>query len=239
MAGHSKWANIQHRKGAQDKKRANLFTKLAREITVAGKLGDLDPDMNPRLRLAISAAKKLSMPNDNIKRAIEKADPNSGEGNYDEIRYEGYAPNAVAVIVETLSDNRNRTASEVRAVFNKLNGNMGETGSVSFSFKRLGMILYKKEIASDDDVFEVALEAGASDVESADEGHIIYTDPNDLHAVSTILEKKYGEPEKAEFTWEPTNTVAVPADKVESLENFIDAMEDLDDVQKVYTNAEF
>ncbi len=239
MAGHSKWANIQHRKGAQDKKRASLFTKLAREITVAGKMGDLDPSMNPRLRLAISAAKKLSMPNDNIKRAVEKAKQNNEGENYHEIRYEGYAPNAVAVIIETLSDNRNRTASEVRAVFNKLGGNMGETGTVSFSFKRLGMILYKKEIATDDDVFEVSLEAGASDVESSDEGHIIYTDPNDLHAVSTILEKKYGEPEKAEFTWETTNAVAIPEDKIESLENFIDAMEDLDDVQKVYTNAEF
>lgn len=238
MAGHSKWANIQHRKGAQDKKRANLFTKLAREITVVAKLGDPDPDMNPRLRLAIAAARKLSMPNDNIKRALAKADPNSGEGNYEEIRYEGYGPGAVAVIVETLSDNRNRTAAEVRAVFNKNGGNMGESGSVSFSFNRVGFIIYKKDIASDDDVFETALEAGASDVESTDEGHIISTEPNDLHSVASALEKKFGEPEKAELSWDPTNTVAVDEAKSEQLEKFLDAMEDLDDVQKVFTNAE-
>ncbi len=238
MAGHSKWANIQHRKGAQDKKRANLFTKLAREITVAGKMGDLDPDMNPRLRLAISAARKLSMPNDNIKRAIAKADANSGEGDYEEIRYEGYAPGSVALIIETLTDNRNRTAAEVRAVFNKLGGSMGEAGSVAFSFKRLGLIMYKKEIATDDEVFESALEAGASDVESSEEGHIISTSPDDLHAVSSTLEKKFGEPEKAELSWEPTNTVSIKGEKLEKLENFIDALEDLDDVQKTFTNAE-
>ncbi len=238
MAGHSKWANIQHRKGAQDKKRANLFTKLAREITVAGKMGDLDPDMNPRLRLAISAARKLSMPNDNIKRALAKADANSGEGDYEEIRYEGYAPGSVALIIETLTDNRNRTAAEVRAVFNKLGGSMGEAGSVAFSFKRLGLIMYKKEVGTDDEVFETALEAGASDVESSEEGHIISTSPDDLHAVSSALEKKFGEPEKAELSWEPTNTVSIKGEKLEKLENFIDALEDLDDVQKTFTNAE-
>ena len=239
MAGHSKWANIQHRKGAQDKKRANLFTKIAREITVAAKLGDPDPDTNPRLRLAISAARKVSMPNDNIKRAVAKADASSAEGNYDEIRYEGYAPNAVAIIVETLTDNRNRTASDVRAVFSKNGGNLGETGSVAFSFKRLGLILYKKDVAEDDKMFEVALEAGAENVESEAEGHIVTCDPNDLHTVSTALEKEFGEPEKAELTWEPTNTVSVSGEKAEKVENFIDLLDDLDDVQRVYTNAEF
>ncbi len=238
MAGHSKWANIQHRKGAQDKKRANLFTKLAREITVSAKMGDADPEMNPRLRLAISAARKLSMPNDNIKRALAKASANSDEGNYEEIRYEGYTPGSVAIIIETLTDNRNRTAAEVRAVFNKLNGNMGAEGSVSFSFNRLGMILYTKDAAEDDVIFETALEAGASDVESTDEGHIISTEPNDLHAVTSALEKKFGEPEKAELSWDPTNTVPVDDSKKEQFEKFLDAVEDLDDVQRIFTNAE-
>ncbi|MBN1783364.1 MAG: YebC/PmpR family DNA-binding transcriptional regulator [Alphaproteobacteria bacterium] len=238
MAGHSKWANIQHRKGAQDKKRANLFTKLAREITVAAKMGDADPEMNPRLRLASSAARKMSMPNDNIKRALAKATATGEGSDYYEIRYEGYAPGAVAVMIETLTDNRNRTAAEVRAIFNKLNGNMGETGSVAFSFNRVGLILYKKDVAEDDAIFETALEAGASDVESTDDVHIISTEPNDLHAVASVLEKKFGEPEKAELSWEPTNTVAVDENKSEQLEKFLDAMEDLDDVQRVYTNAE-
>ncbi|MBN2675768.1 MAG: YebC/PmpR family DNA-binding transcriptional regulator [Alphaproteobacteria bacterium] len=239
MSGHSKWSTIQHKKGALDKKRANLFTKLAREITVAAKLGDSNPDMNPRLRLAISAARKMSMPSDNIKRAVAKADAGNGEGNYEEIRYEGYGPSSVAVIIETLTDNRNRTAPEIRSVFGKNGGNMGESGSVAFSFKRIGLILYKKDIADDDKVFEVALESGAENVESEDEGHFITCAPDDLHAVSTALEKVFGEPEKAELSWEPMNTVSLSGDAQEKFEKFIDLLEDLDDVQRVYTNAEF
>ena len=165
MSGHSKWANIQHRKGAQDKKRGNLFTKLAKEITVAAKLGDPNPDMNPRLRLAVLAARKESMPNDNIKRAIQKALPGSGEGDYSEIRYEGYAPGGISVIVECLTDNKNRSASDVRALFSKHGGNLGETGSVSFNFDHIGLFVYKKAVADFDTVFETALEGGAMDVE--------------------------------------------------------------------------
>ncbi len=239
MAGHSKWANIQHRKGAQDKKRANVFTKIAREITVAAKLGDPDPDTNPRLRLAMAAARKASMPNDNIKRAIAKADPASGEGDYQEMRYEGYAPGAIAIIVEALSDNKNRTASEVRSVFTKQGGSMGAEGSVAFSFNREGMIMYKAEVADEDTMMEAAIEAGAENCESSEEGHIVTCAVEDFHTVSSALSEKFGDAEKAELTWTATNTVEVSGEKAEKLEKFIDALEDLDDVQKVFTNAEF
>lgn len=238
MSGHSKWANIQHRKGLQDKKRGNLFTKLAKEITVAAKLGDPNPDMNPRLRLAVLAARKESMPNDNIKRAIAKALPGSGEGDYSEIRYEGYAPGGISVIVECLTDNKNRTASDIRSIFSKNGGNLGETGSVSFNFEHVGFFMYKKEIGDFDTVFETALEGGASNVEEEDENYIITCEISDFSNLSKALEK-FGEPEKAEIIWQPKLTVAVDSEGAEKIEHFTDALEDNDDVQKVYTNAEF
>ncbi len=238
MAGHSKWANIQHRKGLQDKKRGNLFTKLAKEITVAAKMGDPNPDMNPRLRLAVLAARKESMPNDNIKRAIAKALPGSGEGDYSEIRYEGYAPNGVSVIVECLTDNKNRTASDVRSIFSKHGGNLGETGSVSFNFEHIGLFIYKKSVADFDTMFETALEGGARDVEEEDENYMITCEIPEFANLSKALEK-FGEPEKAEIIWQPKLMVEIDAETAEKIERFTDALEDNDDVQKVYTNADF
>ncbi len=238
MAGHSKWANIQHRKGAQDKKRGNLFTKLAKEITVAAKLGDANPDMNPRLRMAVLAARKESMPNDNIKRAIAKALPGSGEGDYSEMRYEGYAPNGVSVIVESLTDNKNRTAAEIRSIFSKNGGNLGETGSVSFNFDHIGLFIYKKEVADFDTVFENALEGGAMDVEEDDDNYMITCELENFSNLSKALEK-FGEPEKAEIIWQPKLSVEITGDAVAKLDKFIDALEDNDDVQKVYTNADY
>ena len=238
MAGHSKWANIQHRKGLQDKKRGNLFTKLAKEITVAAKMGDPNPDMNPRLRLAVLAARKESMPNDNIKRAIAKALPGSGEGDYSEIRYEGYAPNGVSVIVECLTDNKNRTASDVRSIFSKHGGNLGETGSVSFNFEHIGLFIYKKSVADFDTMFETALEGGARDVEEEDENYMITCEIPEFANLSKALEK-FGEPEKAEIIWQPKLMVEIDPETAEKIERFTDALEDNDDVQKVYTNADF
>lgn len=238
MSGHSKWANIQHRKGLQDKKRGNLFTKLAKEITVAAKMGDPNPDMNPRLRLAVLAARKESMPNDNIKRAIAKALPGSGEGDYSEIRYEGYAPNGVSVIVECLTDNKNRTASDVRSIFSKHGGNLGETGSVSFNFEHIGLFIYKKSVADFDTMFETALEGGARDVEEEDENYMITCEIPEFANLSKALEK-FGEPEKAEIIWQPKLMVEIDAETAEKIERFTDALEDNDDVQKVYTNADF
>lgn len=238
MAGHSKWANIQHRKGLQDKKRGNLFTKLAKEITVAAKMGDPNPDMNPRLRLAVLAARKESMPNDNIKRAIAKALPGSGEGDYSEIRYEGYAPNGVSVIVECLTDNKNRTASDVRSIFSKHGGNLGETGSVSFNFEHIGLFIYKKSVADFDTMFETALEGGARDVEEEDENYMITCEIPEFANLSKALEK-FGEPEKAEIIWQPKLMVEIDVETAEKIERFTDALEDNDDVQKVYTNADF
>ncbi|MBD5405866.1 YebC/PmpR family DNA-binding transcriptional regulator [bacterium] len=238
MSGHSKWANIQHRKGAQDKKRGNLFTKLAKEITVAAKLGDPNPDMNPRLRLAVLAARKESMPNDNIKRAIQKALPGSGEGDYSEIRYEGYAPGGISVIVECLTDNKNRSASDVRALFSKHGGNLGETGSVSFNFDHIGLFVYKKAVADFDTVFETALEGGAMDVEEDDDNYMITCSIPEFANLSKALEK-FGEPEKAEIIWQPKLTVAVSGESADKIDRFVEALEDNDDVQKVYTNADY
>ncbi len=238
MAGHSKWANIQHRKGAQDKKRSSMFTKLAKEITIAAKIGDPNPDMNPRLRLAISNAKKLSMPNDNIKRAIDKATSNAVDTNYNEARYEGYGPGAIAVIVEALTDNPNRTAPEVRATFNKNGGNLGTPGSVSFNFDKKGLFLYEKKVGDEEKVFEVALEAGADNVEIDENGYAITCDPNDFAKVMEALEKAFGEAQSAELSWIPKSTVAVDEETQAKLDKFIEAMEDLDDVQNVYTNVE-
>lgn len=237
MAGHSKWANIQHRKGRQDAKRSKIFSKLAKEITVAAKMGAPDPDMNPRLRLAVNNAKSQSVPKDVIQRAINKAADAGGE-NYEEIRYEGRGPEGVGVIVEALTDNRNRTASEVRSTFTKNGGALGETGSVSFGFDRVGKIEYKVEIGSEDDVMEAAIEAGADDVESSDDGHTIYTALEDLNDVAAALEAKFGEAENTAPSWRPQVTQEISDDKAETMMKLVDALDDLDDVQNVYTNFE-
>ncbi|KIT16069.1 YebC/PmpR family DNA-binding transcriptional regulator [Jannaschia aquimarina] len=237
MAGHSKWANIQHRKGRQDKLRAKLFSRLSKEITVAAKMGDPDPDKNPRLRLAIKEAKSNSMPKDNIERAIAKATGGDGE-NYDEIRYEGYGPNGVAIIVETMTDNRNRTASNVRSTFTKNGGNLGETGSVGFMFDRKGQIVYPADAGSEDDVMMAAIEAGAEDVESDEDGHVIWCADTDLNAVSTALEADLGEAESTRLVWRPQTTTELDLDGMQSLMKLIEALEEDDDVQTVTANFE-
>ena len=236
MAGHSKWSNIQHRKGRQDAKRSKLFSRLSKEITVAAKMGTPDPEMNPRLRLAVNNAKSQSMPKDNIERAIKKA--SSGEGDdYKEMRYEGFGPEGVGVIVEALTDNLNRTASDVRSIFAKNGGNLGETGSVSFGFDRVGAIEYKPETAGEDAMMEAAIEAGAQDASFDEEaGHEIITDADDLAAVLSVLTEKYGDPENAKLIWKPQNMVPVTGEKVGTLMKLMNALDDCDDVQTVYAN---
>ncbi|MCQ8184038.1 YebC/PmpR family DNA-binding transcriptional regulator [Parvularcula maris] len=237
MAGHSKWANIQHRKGRQDAKRSKLFSRLSKEITVAAKMGAPDPAFNPRLRLAIANAKGQSMPKDNIDRAIKKG--SAGEGDdYEEIRYEGFGPEGIGIIVEALTDNRNRTASEVRSTFSKNGGNLGETGSVSFGYDRVGQIEYKAEVGSEEDVLEAAIEAGAEDVESGEEAHTIYTAADDFAEVQKALEEKYGEPDSAKLAWRAQNTIEVSSEKSDTIVKLYDALDDLDDVQQVYANFE-
>ncbi len=237
MAGHSKFKNIQYRKGAQDAKRAKTFSKHAKEIYVAAKMGMPDPDKNPRLRTAIIAARGDNMPKENITRAVKKAE-GGDEENYEEIRYEGYGPGGVAVIVEALTDNRNRTASDVRTAFSKAGGNLGETGSVAFMFERVGIVRLKVEAGSADDIFEAALEAGAEDVQSDDEGHEITCQPDDLATVRDALEEKFGEPDAARFDWKPNTTTELDQDGAESILKFIDVLEDNDDVQRVASNFE-
>ncbi|MCH8684714.1 YebC/PmpR family DNA-binding transcriptional regulator [Pedomonas mirosovicensis] len=237
MAGHSKFKNIMHRKGAQDAKRARVFSKLSREITVAAKMGAPDPDHNPRLRAAISAAKASQMPRDNIERALKKAQGGDVE-NYEEVRYEGFGPGGTALIVEALTDNRNRTAGEVRSYFSKYGGNMGANGSVSHSFDRLGQIVYPAKAGSADAVFEAALEAGADDVVSDEETHEIYCSPDSLHEVTRVLEAKLGEPDSAKLAWRPHDMVTVDEAAAISLMKLIDALEDNDDVQTVWGNYE-
>ncbi|MBT6266125.1 MAG: YebC/PmpR family DNA-binding transcriptional regulator [Tateyamaria sp.] len=237
MAGHSKWANIQHRKGRQDKIRAKLFSKMSKEITVAAKMGDTDPDKNPRLRLAVKEAKSNSVPKDVIDRAIKKSQ--AGEGDeYEEIRYEGYGPNGVAVIVEAMTDNRNRTASAVRSTFTKNGGNLGETGSVSFMFDRKGAITYSVDVGDADTVMMAAIEAGAEDVESSEEVHVIWSADTDLNEVSNALEVSLGESDSTKLTWRPTTTTNMDLDAMNKLMKLIDALEDDDDVQQVTTNFE-
>ncbi|GJL84721.1 MAG: putative transcriptional regulatory protein R02753 [Micavibrio sp.] len=238
MAGHSKWANIQHRKGKQDKKRAKIFSKLGREITVAARLGGGDPDMNPRLRLAVTTARGQSMPKDGIERAIQKGAGGTDGENYEEIRYEGYGPGGVAVIVEALTDNKNRTASEVRSIFAKHGGNLGETGSVGFMFDRMGEVVYPAGKASADDMFEAALEAGADNVESDEEMHEISCAPDDFAAVAKALEEKFGEAERAGLVWRPNVSAEVDEAQAGSVMKLVDALEDCDDVQNVTPNFE-
>ncbi len=236
MAGHSKFKNIMHRKGAQDKKRSNLFSKLSREITVAAKHGMPDPDMNPRLRLAVNNAKAQSMPKDNIQRAIDKATGGDDE-NYEEVRYEGFGPGGVSLIVEALTDNRNRTVTNVRTIFSKNGGNMGESGSVSHGFERVGLIEYKADAGGEEQVLEAAMEAGAEDIQSDENGHSIWTAMDDLHAVAGELEKSLGEAESVKLAWRPSVEVAVDDEKqAQTLFNLVDALEDDDDVQTVWGN---
>ncbi len=236
MAGHSKYKNIMHRKGAQDKKRSGAFSKLSREITVAAKMGAPDPDMNPRLRLAVTAAKAQSMPKDNIQRAIDKASAAGGE-DYEAVRYEGYGPGGVALIVEALTDNRNRTATNMRTAFSRNGGNLGTEGSVSHGFERKGMIVYPAGVGSEDAVLEAAIEAGADDVESAADGHVIWTGMEALHAVAGALEAALGEAESVKLAWKPTVEVAVrDEDEAATLFKLIDALDDDDDVQTVWGN---
>lgn len=237
MAGHSQFKNIMHRKGRQDAQKSKLFGKLAREITVAAKLGTPDPNMNPRLRAAITAARQENMPKDNIERAVKKALGNEGE-NYDEIRYEGYGPGGVAVIVEALTDNRNRAASDIRSFFTKSGGNLGETGSVSFMFDRTGIIEYDRSVADDDAVLDAAIEAGADDVISGENGHEIYASTESYRDVAKALEAKFGEPRKAALIWKPQNTVAVDDETGEKLLKLMDLLNEHDDVQHVYANFE-
>ena len=237
MAGHSQFKNIMHRKGKQDKVRSKLFSKLAREITVAAKLGQPDPAFNPRLRAAIIAARAENMPKDNIERAVKKSQGGDSE-SFDEIRYEGYGPGGVAVIVEALTDNRNRTAGEVRAIFTKNGGNLAETGAVSFMFDHVGTVEYEPKVADADAMLEAAIESGAEDVVSSDDGHQIFTTTDTLAEVAKVLEAKFGEPRKAAFTWKPQNNVSVDDEAGEKLIKMIDSLDDNDDVQNVYANFE-
>lgn len=237
MAGHSQFANIMHRKGKQDAKRSKLFSKLAREITVSAKLGLPDPNMNARLRAAVLAARVENMPKDNIDRAIKKAAGADGE-NYDEIRYEGYGPGGVALIVEALTDNRNRTASDVRSYFTKAGGNLAETGAVSFMFDRVGVVEYDADKGSADAMLEAALEAGADDCASSEEGHEFICAAENLAEVAKALEAQLGEARKSSLIWRPQNTVAVDDETGEKLMRLVDTLDDHDDVQHVYANFE-
>ena len=237
MAGHSKYKNIMYRKGAQDKKRSAMFSKLAREITVAAKMGMPDPDMNPRLRAAVNAAKAQSMPKDNIQRAIDKAVKGDAE-NYEEVRYEGYGPGGVALIVEALTDNRNRTATNVRTAFAKNGGNLGASGAVSHGFDRLGLIEYAAKAGDEDKVLEAAIEAGADDVESDEAGHAIWTTVDVLHPVSRALEGPLGEADAVKLAWRPGLKVDVGEADAATLFKLIDVLEEDDDVQTVWGNYE-
>jgi YebC/PmpR family DNA-binding regulatory protein len=239
MAGHSHFANIKHKKGLQDKKKSKLFTKLIREIVVAAKSGLPDPNFNPRLRLALVNARVANVTRDRIENAIKKAtEPHGGE-NYEQLRYEGYGAGGTALIVETLSDNRNRTASDVRSTFSKFGGNLGETGSVNFMFDRLGSIRFPKDKSSDDAMLEAAIEAGADNCESDELSHEITCNPDNFHAVQKFLTDKFGDPENSVITWKPKNFIELDLEKAEQVEELIERLEDLDDVQKVYSNHTF
>src|SRR5580698_632396 len=237
MAGHSQFKNIMHKKGKQDAIRSKLFSKLAREITVAAKLGLPDSAMNARLRAAVLEARAENMPKDNIERAIKKASAADTE-NYDEVRYEGYAPGGVAVIVEALTDNRNRTAGEVRSYFSKAGGSLAETGAVSFMFDHVGAVEFPKKVASEDAMLEAAIDAGAEDVVTTEENHQVTTTLEAMRDVAQSLETKFGEPSKVSFIWKPQNMIAVDDETGEKILRLIDSLEDNDDVQNVYANFE-
>jgi YebC/PmpR family DNA-binding regulatory protein len=237
MAGHSKFANIMHRKGAQDKKRAQMFTRLAREIQAAVKVGGADPDSNPRLYRAIAAARAQSMPKDNIQRAVDRGSGGGAE-NLEEIRYEGFGPGGVGVIVECLSDNRNRTAGDVRAAFAKNGGNMGETNSVSFAWRRVGEIRYPLAVASEDAMLEAAIEAGCDDCIAEDEHHVLTCDTGALATAAQVLARKFGDPVAAKFVWRTDVAIPVEGETAETLMKLFDQLDDLDDVQDVYSNED-
>ncbi|MBH61838.1 MAG: YebC/PmpR family DNA-binding transcriptional regulator [Alphaproteobacteria bacterium] len=236
MAGHSQFKNIMYRKGAQDAKRSKLFSKLAREIQVAARTGMPDPEMNARLRAAIAVARAANMPKDNIERAVKRGSADEDGANYEEVRYEGYGPAGVAVIVEALTDNRNRTAAEVRSAFTKFGGSLGETGSVSFMFERVGSINYLPEVASEDEMLEAAIEAGAGECETTEDGHEINCDPDELNEVRDALEQQFGASQNAGLTWKPQNTIPVDEQQANSLIKLLELLEDSDDVQRVSAN---
>ena len=239
MAGHSQFANIMHRKGRQDSKRAKIFNKLVREIMVAAKQGLPDPAHNPRLRSAIAAAKAQSVPRDRIEKAIKAGQPGGDDGKvYEELRYEGFGPARVALIIDILTDNRNRTASEVRTILGKNGGTLGETNSVSFMFTRVGQIIYPASAGSADAVLEAAIEAGSDDVVSDDETHTILTKPDELAVVSSALEAKFGDPTESKLSWKPNVTTVLDLDQAKSILNLIDLLEDQDDIQTIHANYE-
>lgn len=238
MAGHSQFKNIMHRKGAQDAKRAKQFAKVIREITVATREGLPDPAVNPRLRAAIIAAREVNMPKDTVERAIKKASGAAGGEDYAEVRYEGYGPAGVALIVEGLTDNRNRTASDVRAAFSKLGGSLGETNSVSFMFQRLGVVTYPLETASEEEMLDAAIEAGAENAETTEDGHEITMSMESFNTVRDALEARFGEPRSAKLDWRPETTTPLDEEKARSVLKLIDILEENDDVQAVYANFE-
>ena len=238
MAGHSHWAGIKHKKGRADKERSKIFSKLSREITVAAKLGDKDPDMNPRLRTAIQAAKQANMPKDNISRAISKSEMN-GDKNYENLRYEGFGPEKVAVIIETLTDNKNRTASNIRTIFQKSGGSLGTQGSASHNFSQLGVIKIDKNEISDEDILELAIDAGANECKSDKEFHEIQCSINDIYNVKKELEKKISNFISTGIEWVPLNAVEIPNERKDELINFFETLEEDDDVQNIYSNVKF
>lgn len=238
MAGHSQFKNIMHRKGRQDAKRAKIFTKIGREITVAAKMGGPDPAFNPRLRAAVLWAREENMTNDRIKKAIDVATGSGADDNYEEVSYEGYGPGGIAIIVDALTNNRNRTAGDVRSTFSKYGGNLGETNSVRFMFDRVGEITYKLKVASADAMFEAAVESGADDCQTDEGSHVIQTATDQLGTVMAALESKFGEPEKSTFVWKPNVMTSLDEEQAKSIMKLIDVLEDNDDVQTVTTNFE-
>ena len=238
MSGHSQFKNIMHRKGAQDKKRAKIFTKIIRELTTAARTGLPDPNSNPRLRAAIVAAKQANMPKDTVDRAIKRGSSAEDGANYEEVRYEGYGPGGIAIIVETLTDNRNRTASDVRSAFTKAGGSLGESNSVSFLFDRVGEVRFPREAAPGDAMFEAAAEAGADDAEQADDEHVVTCAPEALNAVRDALERRFGAPASAKLVWRPKALTPVEGDSAEGLIKLLETLEDSDDVQTLYANYE-
>jgi YebC/PmpR family DNA-binding regulatory protein len=238
MAGHSQFKNIMYRKGAQDKKRAKIFTKIIRELTTAARTGLPDPNSNPRLRAAVTAAKEANMPKDTVERAIRRGSGEEGGENYSEVRYEGYGPGGVAIIIEALTDNRNRTASDLRAAFTKSGGSLGESNSVSFMFDRLGEVIYPSAVTSADAMFEAAAEAGADNVESGAEQHTVTCAADDLNAVRDALERRFGPAQSAKLVWRPKTSAPVAGDDADALLKLLETLEDSDDVQSVYANFE-
>ena len=238
MAGHSHWAGIKHKKGKADKQRSKIFSKLSKEITVAAKLGDKDPTMNPRLRSAIQAARSANMPKDNIERAIDKSSINS-EANFENLRYEGFGPEKVAVIVETLTDNKNRTASNIRTIFQKAGGSLGTQGSASHNFNQLGIIKIDKKEVSDERIFELAIEAGADECKSFKDYHEIHCSTGEIYNVKKELEKEIDNFISTEIEWVPLNNIEISKEKNEDLINFFESLEENEDVQNIYSNAEF